>query len=373
MLPTRLSAIAALLLTLASSPTWAQSSLNAQISRGVALRRQGRDAAALEVFQSAWRSSHAPRALAQVALAEQALGRWVAAETHLVEALAAARDPWVRSRLPILQSALAEIRRHLGRLEVVGDPSGAEVVIDGAVVGRLPLSTMLRVPTGSLTFTVRCDGYFPVTRTVQVDSRYPLREQVRLAPVTARVAAPEPAAPTSGQERTRPPQPALPPEGTTLLRPTAPRTSGLRYAGYALIGTGAATLAVSGVFLAINLIAAGEASSATPSSADPYGAWARFQASENNALQRTGSEQCNLARLRGGADAAQVRDLCARMSTSATVSLVSGIAGGALLVTGVVFAVVGRSSRPPEGNVSWSVSPWLASTTTAGASLSGSW
>jgi len=90
MLPRRLTAIAALLMTLASSPTWAQTSLNAQISRGVALRRQGRDASALEVFQSAWRSSRAPRALAQVALAEQALGRWVAAEAHLVEALAAA-------------------------------------------------------------------------------------------------------------------------------------------------------------------------------------------------------------------------------------------------------------------------------------------
>lgn len=367
MLPTRLSAIAALLLTLASSPTWAQTSLNAQISRGVALRRQGRDAAALEVFQSAWRSSRAPRALAQVALAEQALGRWVAAEAHLVEALAAGRDPWVRSRLPILQSALAEIRRHVGRLEVVGEPSGAEVVIDGAVVGRLPLSSMLRVPTGSLTFTVRSDGYFPVTRTVQVDSRYPLREPVRLAPVTARVAPPpEP-------ERAPPPQRALPPERATLPRRAAPRTPGLRYAGYALIGTGAATLAVSGVFLGINLIASGEASSATPSSSEPYGAWARFQASENNALRRSGSEQCDLARLRGGADAAQVRDLCARMSTSATVSLVSGIAGGALLLTGVVFAVVGRSSSPAGGAVRWSVSPWLASATTPGASLSGSW
>ncbi len=367
MLPTRLSAIAALLMTLASSPTWAQTSLNAQISRGVALRRQGRDAAALEVFQSAWRSSRAPRALAQVALAEQALGRWVAAEAHLVEALAAARDPWVRSRLAILQSALAEIRRHVGRLDVVGEPSGAEVVIDGAVVGQLPLSTMLRVPTGSLTFTVRSEGYFPVTRTVQVDSRYPLREPVRLAPVTARVAAPELVAPPSEPER------ALPPERAALPQRTTPRTPALRYAGYALIGTGAASLAVSGVFLGINLIASGEASSATPSSADPYGAWARFQASENNALRRTGSEQCDLARLRGGADAAQVRDLCARISTSATISLVSGIAGGALVLTGVVFAVVGRSSNPTEASARWSVSPWIASATTRGDSLSGSW
>ncbi|MBK6534690.1 MAG: PEGA domain-containing protein [Deltaproteobacteria bacterium] len=103
------------------------------------------------------------------------------AEAHLVEALAA-RDPWVRSRLAILQSALAEIRRHVGRLDVVGEPSGAEVVIDGAVVGQLPLSTMLRVPTGSLTFTVRSEGYFPVTRTVQVEAPRPPRPRTRTAP-----------------------------------------------------------------------------------------------------------------------------------------------------------------------------------------------
>ena len=360
MAPTRVAAIAGLVMVLGSSSSWAQTSVDAQISRGVALRRDGRDAAALEVFQSVWRSSHAPRALAQVALAEQALGRWVAAETHLVEALAASRDPWVRAHLAILQSALEEIRQHVGRLDVVGEPEGAEVVIDGAVVAHLPLSSMLHVPTGSLTFTVRRDGYIPVTRTVQVEGCFPLREQVRLARVVTRAAPPEVVAPAA-------PAPAVLP-----VRRPEPRSHAMRNTGYVLIGTGVAALAVSGVFLGINLVTSSDASSATPSSPEPYGAWARFQAVENNAQQQPGSWQCDVARLRTGADAAQVRDLCSRISTSATVALVTGITGGALLVTGVVLAVVGRTSNPTESASRWSLSPWIASSAT-GASLSRSW
>lgn len=347
---------------LAAAPAAAQTPADAAISRGVALRREGRDEAALRVFQLAWRTSRAPRALAQVALAEQALGRWVDAESHLVEALAA-RDPWVHSHLAILQSALAEIRLHVGRLDVVGEPADAEVVIDGAVVGSLPLAAMLRVPTGSLTFTVRREGYIPVTRTVQVDARFPLRERVALAPAApaAPVTPPAPVAATAAAG-------APPPVARTAPEPRPPT---LRYAGYALIGTGVAALAVSGAFLGVNLVSAAAAGSATPASEDPYGAWARFQASENAARQSTGRGQCALAQQRGSADAAQVRDLCSRMSTSAAVALSAGIAGGAVLVTGVLFAVAGRS-RAPGSASRWSLAPWVAANA-HGASLMGSW
>jgi hypothetical protein len=323
------------------------------------------------VFQLAWRTSRAPRALAQVALAEQALGHWVGAEAHLVEALAA-RDPWVLSHLPVLQSALAEIRLHVGRLDVVGGPVDAEVVIDGAVVGALPLAAMLHVPTGSLTFTVRREGYIPVTRTVQVDARFPLRERVALAPA-APVAPVAPVAPLAPVVADAPVAPVVADAPPPVARGVAPepRPTTLRYVGYALIGTGVAALAVSGAFLGVNLVSAASAGSATPASEDPYGAWARFQASENAAQQSTGRGQCALAQQRGSADAAQVRDLCARMSTSATVALSAGIAGGAVLVTGVLFTVVGRS-RAPDSASRWALAPWIAANT-HGASLSGTW
>ncbi len=349
---TRTAAIACLVASLTTSAAWAQGTLEADLARGVALRRQGQDEAALEVFQSAWRTSRAPRALAQVALAEQALGRWVEAEEHLVESLGGSGDAWVRGHLAVLQSALTEIRQHVGRLDIGGEPAGAEVVVAGRVRGTLPLERPLRVQTGSVTFTVRRDGYVPLTRTVQVEASYPLRETVALTRVApAAVAAPAPSLVVV--------RPAVQPTRRT-------RTSPVRYAGYALIGVGAAGLVVSGVFLGMNLSLAADAEAATPSSADPYGAWARFQS--GNA---TADDRCSAAQQATGADAAQVRDLCSRASTSATVALVAGIAGGAVALTGIILAAAG-SDREETVTARWSVTPWFAQRA-GGAVLQGAW
>ncbi len=356
---THAAAIACLSLALTSSAAWAQGAVEADLARGVALRRQGQDQAALEVFQSAWRRSRAPRALAQVALAEQALGHWVDAEEHLVEALEGSGDAWVRSHLAVLQSALAEIRQHVGRLDVSGEPAGAEVVVDGRVLATLPLARPLRVLTGSVTFTVRRDGYVPLTRTVQVGASYPLREPVTLARVPPAVVAVE-----------------QPPALVVVLRPVEQpvrrtHTSRVRYAGYALLGTGAATLVVSGVFLGLNLSLASDAEAATPSSAEPFGAWSRFQARASNTTAGTSDAQCALAQQQTSADAMQVRDLCDRASTSATVALVAGIAGGAVALTGIILAAAGHD-REETVTARWSVAPWFAQRT-GGASLQGVW
>lgn len=352
----RIAALVCLAGALAGPVASAQSNVEAEIARGVAMRRDGRDQAALEVFQSVWTTTRAPRALAQVALAEQALGRWVEAEEHLVEALGGSVDGWVRARLPVLQAALAEIRRHVGRLDVGGDPAGAEVLVEGRVVGTLPLPRALRVRTGSLTFTVRREGYVPVTRTVQVEASYPSRETVALQRVP--VAPVIVAAPTPVVVVTRP----------LAQPPPRARTSGVRYAGFALVGTGAAALIVSGVFLGLNLGAASDAESATTASADPFGAWARFEAGAGN---RTSDGQCSAAQQATTPDAAQVRDLCSRISTSATVALAAGVAGGALLVTGVIMAAAGRDRQEPA-TARWSVSPWIAQRA-GGAVLQGAW
>src|SRR5262245_14916190 len=78
------------------SPIAAQDAGDDSIARGVALRRQGRNAEALAEFQKAYARDPSPRALAQIALAQQALGNWVVAETGLVDALAARNDPWIQ-------------------------------------------------------------------------------------------------------------------------------------------------------------------------------------------------------------------------------------------------------------------------------------
>ncbi|HEX4352161.1 MAG TPA: tetratricopeptide repeat protein, partial [Polyangiales bacterium] len=81
-------AFAIVSLLLLARPLRAEDSADALISQGVALRKQGKNAEALVDFQRAYQISPSPRAQAQIALAEQALGDWIAAEDGLVSALA---------------------------------------------------------------------------------------------------------------------------------------------------------------------------------------------------------------------------------------------------------------------------------------------
>ena len=152
-------AVAAVLSAAAlSSPARADShddaEADAAIKRGVELRRHAKDQDALEEFRKAYALVKSPRALAQVGLAEQALGRWVDAENDLAEAMASKSDPWIRKNLSTLNGAVDVIRKHLGSLDVIG-PAGAELLIDGHSAGTLPLAKPARVPIGSLTIEVQ--------------------------------------------------------------------------------------------------------------------------------------------------------------------------------------------------------------------------
>src|SRR3954471_17668689 len=77
------------------------------IAQGVLLREKREDEAALSLFQRDYQLSRSPRALAQVALAEQALGRWIDAQTHLSRALSQGGDPWIAAKASLLRQALA--------------------------------------------------------------------------------------------------------------------------------------------------------------------------------------------------------------------------------------------------------------------------
>jgi len=162
------------------------------INRGIALRESRKDVAALDAFRKAYDLKKSPRALAQVALAEQALGRWVAAELDLEHALARTDDAWIARNKSLLDQALAEIRDHLGSLQIAGGVSGAEVLIDGASVARLPLAAPLRVNAGRVTMEVRAASYVPVARAVVVPKRGLARETVALVAASPSTTPPPP-------------------------------------------------------------------------------------------------------------------------------------------------------------------------------------
>lgn len=172
----------------ASATPAADAEAEALITRGITLREQGKDDEALGLFRSAYTKSPSPRAGAQVALAEQALGLWVAAEADLMRALAVESDPWILKNRAALEGALAVIRRRLGSLEIRGN-DGADVVLDGVRLGALPATAPFRVEAGKRNLELRAKGFHPTTRAIEIPAGGVARETVTLVALSADPAA----------------------------------------------------------------------------------------------------------------------------------------------------------------------------------------
>src|SRR5262245_47316503 len=166
----------------------------ALIRQGVELRAQKKDERALPLFEKAYQLSRTPRTAGQLGLVEMALGYFVDAEKYLSEAVAAPDHPWVAKNLATLKAQLATAKSQIGELYIVGDPNGAEVLVNGKAVGRLPLSTPIRLDKGRAEVQVRAPGYVATTDTLTMvggkreDRSYRLqREAVAVAPPPAPV------------------------------------------------------------------------------------------------------------------------------------------------------------------------------------------
>lgn len=147
----------------------ADSGDDALVEKGLQLRRERRDGEALEFFRQAHDARPAPRTLAQIALAEQALGQWVDAERDLRRALHAGDDPWIVSHRETLARALEAIGEHLGTLIVKANTPNGQVWLNGTNVGDLSVESM-RVPAGALRVEVRAAGHVPALQSVEIAS-----------------------------------------------------------------------------------------------------------------------------------------------------------------------------------------------------------
>ncbi|MCG8556053.1 MAG: hypothetical protein MJD61_12320 [Proteobacteria bacterium] len=153
------------------------------VKQGIGLRRKGRDAEALELFKQAARLNATPRIVAQMGLAEQALGRWVDAEWHLELALKNEDYPWIRRHRETLKKSLALVRKRVGAIELLGGVPGADIAINGRVVGRMPLRAPVKVEAGSVVIEARMQGYHLFHRQVHVGPGALARETITLIPV----------------------------------------------------------------------------------------------------------------------------------------------------------------------------------------------
>jgi hypothetical protein len=184
----------------------------ALVNQAVELRRNGDDEGALALLLQAYGLARAPRTAGQLGLCEQALGRWAEAETYLTEALKAQEDPWVKKNRGTIEDALAFVKSHIARIEVQGDPQGAEVWVNGALVGKLPLGSPVRVAAGEVEVELRASGFVNEKKTMRLEAgQY---QRIILHASERPVAAPPPP----------PPQPAAAPSETTNIVVNVPES-----------------------------------------------------------------------------------------------------------------------------------------------------
>lgn len=194
------------------------------IAAGIGARRAGNDEQALALFTQAWEAGHAPRARAQMGLAEQALGQFVEAEAHLAEAAAVAGDAWIVSHRAALADGLLAVRAHLGSLDVRADRPGVQLRVNGHDAGTLPLAQPLRLLPGAATVEVSAPGFVSNTRTVTVTAAQLSRESFELVPVpVAAVTVVQVVRPVQPAQPVRPEQPAQPVQPVHAAGHVAPR------------------------------------------------------------------------------------------------------------------------------------------------------
>ena len=204
------------------------------IKRGIELRKAYDDEGAVREFRKAYDLAHSPRAAGQLGLAEQALGRWEDAEQHVREAIDATNDAWATKNHDTLADAMDVIQRHLGRIEIIGEPAGAEVSVNGRPVARLPLAGPVTVSIGQVDIELRAPGYEPAQRTVTIVAGQYQRVVLRLskeAPPTAAAVHPEAESPQVDSPPHEPERPvktidtAPKPPGPLVEGPSTARTA----------------------------------------------------------------------------------------------------------------------------------------------------
>jgi hypothetical protein len=279
------------------------------IARGVELRQQSKDEEALALFKKALALAPTPRALAQVALAEQALGLWVPAEGKLTAALADGRDPWIAKNRAALEGALATITRHVGGLEVHGT-EGAEVFLDGVSIGTLPSSVPFRVEPGPRTLELSKPGYHSTARAIEIVAGGTTRATIVLAPLATSPAEAQPIA--TGEPH---------PRDVPVSEPPPERGHFQRTLGWSVAIAGVGALAFGGIGVAVRSSIVADYNGACPGL---------------GAAQSTGCKE-------------KVADA----RTWLTVSTIAFIAGGILAASGVTVVVTAPSgSTSPKTTMS---------------------
>lgn|GEM_PF-3055166 len=180
---------------------------------GVAAFDAGDFAAARAAVEESYRLYPSLRTLYSLGLCHHALGEFGPALRSLEQYLREAgpnAPPEMRARA---EELVAQMRAELGRLEIRVNVEGAEILVDGEVVGRSPLSAPVEVGPGWHVVEARHEAWDGVPQRVNV----PAGSSATVELALAQVVPPEPTPPPPPVAPSPPPAPPLwgPPEGVS--------------------------------------------------------------------------------------------------------------------------------------------------------------
>jgi PEGA domain len=153
----------------AAEPAITDTAFEDQINQGIALRRAGKDDAALGVFLDLEkRSPDSVRLLLHITTAALAIGEWTVAYDYMQKAAAHKDDPYYQRHKAAIETVDRAIAQHVGQFRANGSPAGAEVRLSGAVIGTLPMGDAKPIEVGSYMLEVSKPGFFPLRRPVTI-------------------------------------------------------------------------------------------------------------------------------------------------------------------------------------------------------------
>jgi len=155
--------------------------VEALLKKGIQLRKDGKDDEALTVFLEA--ESQAPksvRVLLHVATAAQAASKWLMADEYLKKAVSHGDDPYYQKYKAEIEEVRLATAARVGHFRAIGEPDGAEVVLNGQVVGTLPMETPKTLEAGTYIMEVSKPGFFRLRRPISIGGGVLTRESVEL-------------------------------------------------------------------------------------------------------------------------------------------------------------------------------------------------
>ncbi|HET9954842.1 MAG TPA: PEGA domain-containing protein [Polyangiaceae bacterium] len=226
------------------------------IQQGIRLRKAGNDEAALQVFHDAERRNpDSVRVLLNIAGAAAAVGKWIECDAYFRKVSSHRDDPYYQRHRAAITAIENTLARKVGRFTASGTPLGAEIRLNGELIGNLNMAEPQTVEAGTYVLEVSQPGYYRVRRQITIQAGILARESIDLNELPP-AAASAPASAQAGGDVSSPLVQMESPSSAPIQPERAPArqvepTSSGRWFTWTLAGLGLAAAATGGVAFAI--------------------------------------------------------------------------------------------------------------------------